>query len=106
MRFWAGRLTTRINAAVPLGTWEKLRDVVASKRFGTDGRGDFWLRVGMLKGLVSTGVDLSRWKAHLERNPFDVKPAFLASRTTARLLPETILGRPSRSPELPQWVIR
>jgi NADPH-dependent 2,4-dienoyl-CoA reductase/sulfur reductase-like enzyme len=69
---------------------------------------DIWTTndVGMLKGLVSTGVDLSRWKAHLERNPFDVKPAFLASRTTARLLPETILGRASRSPELPQWVIR
>jgi len=69
---------------------------------------DIWTTndVGMLKGLVSTQVDLSAWKAHLERNPFDVKPAFLASHTTARLLPQTILGRPSRSPELPQWVIR
>ena len=69
---------------------------------------DIWTTndVGMLKGLVSSGVDLSAWKAHLERNPFDVKPAFLATRTTARLLPETILGRASRSPELPQWVIR
>ena len=60
--------------------------------------------VGMLKGLVSSGVDLSRWKAHLKANPFDVKPAFIASHTTSRLLPETILGRPSRSPELPQTV--
>ena len=69
---------------------------------------DIWTTndVGMLKGLVSTQVDLSAWKAHLERNPFDVKPAFLATHTTARLLPQTILGRPSRSPELPQWVIR
>jgi NAD(P)H-nitrite reductase large subunit len=69
---------------------------------------DIWTTndVGMLKGLVSTQVDLSAWKAHLQRNPFDVKPAFLATHTTARLLPQTILGRPSRSPELPQWVIR
>jgi hypothetical protein len=60
--------------------------------------------VGMLKGLVYSGVDLSAWKAHLKANPFDVKPAFIATRTTARLLPETILGRPSHSPELPQTV--
>jgi len=68
---------------------------------------DIWTTndVGMLKGLVSTRVDLSSWKAHLEQNPFDVKPAFLATRATARLLPMTILGRPSRSPELPQSVM-
>jgi predicted amidohydrolase YtcJ len=52
-RAWrGGRLTTRVNAAVPLSTWAKLRDVVAAKRFGTEGRGDVWLRVGMLKGFV------------------------------------------------------
>jgi predicted amidohydrolase YtcJ len=52
-RAWrAGRLTTRVNAAVPLATWEKLRDTVAAKRFGGEGRGDVWLRVGMLKGFV------------------------------------------------------
>ena len=68
---------------------------------------DIWTTndVGMLKGLVSSGVDLSGWKAHLRANPFDVKPAFLATRTVTRLLPETILGRPSRSPELPQTVV-
>jgi NAD(P)H-nitrite reductase large subunit len=67
---------------------------------------DIWTTndVGMLKGLVSSGVDLSAWKAHLQRNPFDVKPAFLAAQTTARLLPVTVLGRPARSPELPQAV--
>jgi NAD(P)H-nitrite reductase large subunit len=69
---------------------------------------DIWTTndVGMLKGLVSAQVDLSAWKAHLARNPFDVKPAFLATHTTGRLLPRTILGRASCSPELPQWVIR
>src|SRR5262245_24902189 len=68
---------------------------------------DIWTTndVGMLKGLVYTGADLSSWKAHLQRNPFDVKPAFLATRTVARLLPDTVLGRPSHSPELPQSVV-
>lgn len=58
---------------------------------------DIWTTndVGMLKGLVQSGADLGEWKAHLRRNPFDVKPAFIASGTTARLLPETVLGRPS-----------
>jgi predicted amidohydrolase YtcJ len=52
-RAWrAGRLATRIYAAVPLGTWERLRDTVAARRFGPDGRGDAWLRVGLLKGFV------------------------------------------------------
>jgi hypothetical protein len=52
----------------------------------------------MLKGLVQSGVSLSRWKGHLTRSPFDVKPAFIASRTTSMLLSETILGRPSKAP--------
>jgi predicted amidohydrolase YtcJ len=41
------RLRTRIYAAVPLATWEKLRDTVAAR-----GRGDAWLRIGALKGFV------------------------------------------------------
>ncbi len=48
----AGRLRTRIYAAVPLATWERLRDVVQSKEYGPDGRGDEWLRIGALKGFV------------------------------------------------------
>jgi predicted amidohydrolase YtcJ len=52
-RAWrAGRLSTRIYAAVPLSTWARLKDTVAAKRFGTDGRGDAWLQVGALKGFV------------------------------------------------------
>jgi predicted amidohydrolase YtcJ len=43
----AGRLRTRIYAAVPLATWERLRDTVAAR-----GRGDDWLRIGGLKGFV------------------------------------------------------
>jgi predicted amidohydrolase YtcJ len=48
----AGRLRTRIYAAVPLATWERLRDVVQAKEYGPDGRGDEWLRIGALKGFV------------------------------------------------------
>jgi predicted amidohydrolase YtcJ len=43
----AGRLRTRIYAAVPLSTWERLRDTVAAR-----GRGDAWLKRGALKGFV------------------------------------------------------
>jgi NAD(P)H-nitrite reductase large subunit len=61
---------------------------------------DIWTTndVGMLKGLVQTGQPLGRYKEHLRRNPFDVKLAFIASKTTATLLPETVLGRPSKAP--------
>jgi len=69
--------------------------------------GDVWTTndVGMLKGLVYSVVDLSAWKGHLARNPFDVKPAFIATHTAGRLLPETVLGRPSESPQLPHMVM-
>jgi hypothetical protein len=43
----AGRLRTRISAAVPLATWQRLRDEVAAH-----GRGDEWLHIGGLKGFV------------------------------------------------------
>jgi NAD(P)H-nitrite reductase large subunit len=61
---------------------------------------DIWTTndVGMLKGLVQTGVALPQWKEHLRRNPFDIKPAYMAAKTTATLLPQTVLGRPSLSP--------
>jgi predicted amidohydrolase YtcJ len=52
-RAWrARRLSTRIQAAVPLSTWERLRDTVAAARFGSGGRGDAWLKVGALKAFV------------------------------------------------------
>jgi len=61
---------------------------------------DIWTTndVGMLKGLVQTGVSLARFKNLLRRNPFDVKTAFIAAKTTGALLPETVLGRPSMAP--------
>jgi NAD(P)H-nitrite reductase large subunit len=58
---------------------------------------DIWTTndVGMLKGLVQSGSGLGTWKELLRRNPFDIKKAFLASRTTAQLLPHRLLARPS-----------
>ena len=58
---------------------------------------DIWTTndVGMLKGLVQSGSGLGPWKDYLSRHPFDIKKAFLASRTTAQLLPQKILARPS-----------
>jgi NAD(P)H-nitrite reductase large subunit len=61
---------------------------------------DIWSTndVGMLKGLVQTGVDLGAFKEHLTKHPFDLKPAYIAAQTTGQLLPETVLGRPSKAP--------
>jgi len=61
---------------------------------------DIWTTndVGMLKGLVQSQVSLARFKDHLRRNPFDVKPAYIAAKTAGVLLPETVLGRPSLAP--------
>ena len=61
---------------------------------------DIWTTndVGILKGLVQSGQPLGRYKEHLRRNPFDVKTVFIAAKTTSTLLPETVLGRPSKAP--------
>ena len=62
----ARRLTTRIYAAVPLASWERLRDTVAA-----EGRGDHWLRIGALKGFVDGSLG-SHTAAMLE--PFSDAP--------------------------------
>jgi len=54
--------------------------------------------VGMLKGLVQSGVDLGAWKKWLKQDPFDIKKPYLACRTVAQLLPHTLLGHASPSP--------
>jgi NAD(P)H-nitrite reductase large subunit len=61
---------------------------------------DIWTTndVGMLKGLVQSGVSLARWRAHLKDNPFDLKPAYIAAKTAGLLLSETVLGRPALAP--------
>jgi predicted amidohydrolase YtcJ len=60
------RLKTRIYAAVPLSTWERLRDHVKAR-----GRGDAWLRTGVLKGFVDGSLG-SKTAAMIE--PFEDSP--------------------------------
>jgi predicted amidohydrolase YtcJ len=62
----AGRLKTRIYAAVPLSTWERLRDTVKRR-----GDGDEWLKIGALKGFVDGSLG-SHTAAMLE--PFTDAP--------------------------------
>jgi hypothetical protein len=62
----AGKLRTRIYAAVPLASWERLRDTIAAR-----GRGDNWLRVGALKAFVDGSLG-SHTAAMLE--PFTDAP--------------------------------
>ena len=59
-------MITRIYAAVPIDTWERLRDTVAAR-----GRGDEWLRIGALKGFVDGSLG-SHTAAMLE--PFSDAP--------------------------------
>jgi NADPH-dependent 2,4-dienoyl-CoA reductase/sulfur reductase-like enzyme len=47
--------------------------------------------VGMLKGLIQTGVALGPWRAWLEENPLELRRAFLASGAAQQLLGETLL---------------
>ncbi|MGH9200329.1 MAG: amidohydrolase [Vicinamibacterales bacterium] len=61
-RAWkANRLRTRIYAAVPLSTWQRLDETIRAGTFnarsgdspsGLSGRGDAWLGIGNLKGFV------------------------------------------------------
>ncbi|WP_089944196.1 NAD(P)/FAD-dependent oxidoreductase [Candidatus Entotheonella palauensis] len=58
---------------------------------------DVWATndVGMLKGLVQSGTPMGDWKGYLKNHLFEVKRAYMASGTTARLLPVTVQGRAS-----------
>jgi NAD(P)H-nitrite reductase large subunit len=53
--------------------------------------------VGMLKGLVQSGVDLADWKPYLHERPWDLRRAYVASRAATQLLSQATLGAPSQS---------
>src|SRR5262249_10079235 len=53
--------------------------------------------MGMLKGLVQAQTDLGDWADALRRDPWELKRAYVARRTTGELLPVTLLGVPSTS---------
>jgi predicted amidohydrolase YtcJ len=108
----SGSLKTRIYAAVPLDTWERLRDTIARREFGPEGRGDAWLRIGALKGFVdgslgshtaafhepftdapedrglfvNTPEDLYAWIAGAERAGLHVAVHAIGDRANTRLL--------------------
>ena len=69
----AGQLTTRVYAAVPLDTWQKLADTVKARTYGPGGRGDAWLRIGGLKGFVdgSLGSHTAAFHEPFTDNPKD-----------------------------------
>ncbi|MBA3672772.1 MAG: amidohydrolase family protein, partial [Gemmatimonadaceae bacterium] len=79
----AGALRTRISAAVPMSTWQRLRDTVHAR-----GRGDTWLSIGRLKGYVDGSLG-----SHTARmlEPFTDAPADtgLFVTTPARLYEQT-----------------
>jgi predicted amidohydrolase YtcJ len=69
----AGTLTTRIYAAVPLADWSKLNETVQARTYGgADGRGNDWLRIGLLKGFVDGSLGSHTAAFH---QPFDDAPA-------------------------------
>jgi predicted amidohydrolase YtcJ len=69
----AGTLSTRIHAAVPLDTWERLAAAVRARTYGgADGRGDHWLKVGNLKGFVDGSLGSHTAAMH---EPFTDAPA-------------------------------
>jgi NAD(P)H-nitrite reductase large subunit len=63
--------------------------------------------VGMLKGLIQTGVRLGPWKTYLNENPIDLRRVYVASGAAEKLLESSLLtGRASvgggyRFPSLP-----
>jgi len=70
----AGRMITRIYAAVPLARWQELRDTVAAR-----GRGDAWLRIGGLKAFVDGSIGSH---TALMLRPFDDAPKDSGLRVT------------------------
>jgi predicted amidohydrolase YtcJ len=67
-----GWLRTRIYATVPLDTWDRLRDLIASGTCGgKDGRGDDWLHIGALKSFIDGSLGARTAAFH---EPYDDLP--------------------------------
>ena len=52
--------------------------------------------VGMVKGMLQTQTPLGEWKGFLQKNPFDVRRAYIGAGVASRLSGATLLGRPSQ----------
>ena len=53
--------------------------------------------LGMVKGMMQTRAKLGPWKEFLRENPFDIRRAYIATGTAAKLAGQTMLGRPART---------
>lgn len=51
--------------------------------------------VGMVRGIIQTGVELGAWKDFLRQNPFDIRRPYIAAQVAAKLAQTTLLGQPS-----------
>ncbi|MBI3031268.1 MAG: NAD(P)/FAD-dependent oxidoreductase [Candidatus Rokubacteria bacterium] len=47
--------------------------------------------LGMVKGLIQTRTRLGAWKAHLQKNPMDIRRPYVASKVAVKLLEQTLL---------------
>jgi NAD(P)H-nitrite reductase large subunit len=118
---YAGSLTMNILSArgieaASFGFWEREDDVIRVESVGSVYRkyvfdGDRLVGgilvgptgvvsgvndVGMLKGLIQTGVSIGPWRSYLEQNPLDLRRAFMASGAAQQLLRSNLFaGRAS-----------
>ena len=51
--------------------------------------------IGMIKGLIQTQTALGAWKGHIQSNPVDIRRPYVATKTAAKLLEQTLLGKPA-----------
>ncbi len=52
--------------------------------------------VGMVKGFLQTQTPFKEWKAYLQKNPFDIRRAFIARGIAVQLKEQKLLGQPSK----------
>jgi NAD(P)H-nitrite reductase large subunit len=52
--------------------------------------------VGMVKGILQTGVSLAAWKDFLRENPFDIRRAYIGAGVAQQLVGATLTGKPSQ----------
>jgi NAD(P)H-nitrite reductase large subunit len=52
--------------------------------------------VGMVKGMLQTQTPLGDWKGFLQKNPFDIRRAYIGAGVANQLTGTTLLGRPAQ----------
>lgn len=49
--------------------------------------------MGMIKGLIQAQTALGAWKDHIKAHPVDIRRPYVATKTAAKLLDQTLLGK-------------